>query len=142
MAKPKLREELRSFFRFDAIRLSKFVEIFQFTALSFFLGFFLGSTLNKVMPEVDDDIPTHELLLDLLFQLLILAIALYYSEKLLKIIRHHVPVIYRFSKKYIPCAKGECTLGVTLGFSLSFMGSMENFHKKFQLLHERVFHAE
>ena len=50
MTKEKLRDELRSFFRMDAIRLSKFVEIFQFTALSFFLGFFLGSTLNKVMP--------------------------------------------------------------------------------------------
>ena len=142
MTKEKLRDELRSFFRMDAIRLSKFVEIFQFTALSFFLGFFLGSTLNKVMPELDDDIPTHDLLLDLLFQLFILAVALYYTEKLLKIIRHHVPVIWRFSQKYRPCAKGECALGITLGFSLSFMGSMENFHKKVQLLHKRIFDAE
>ncbi len=135
----RLKKELEGFFRMDAIRLSKFVEIFQFTALSFFLGFFLGSTLNKVMPDLDDDIPTHELLLDILFQLLVIAIALFYSEKILKIIKHHVPVIFSFTKNYIPCARGECALGVTLGFSLSFMGSMEVFHKKVQLLHERIF---
>tara|TARA_B100000945_G_C20198470_1_gene510298 strand:+ start:349 stop:774 length:426 start_codon:yes stop_codon:yes gene_type:complete len=137
-----LKKELQGFFRMDAIRLSKFVEIFQFTALSFFLGFFLGSTLNKIMPDLDDDIPTHELLLDILFQLLVLAIALFYSEKILKIIKHHVPVLFSFTKNYIPCARGECSLGVTLGFSLSFMGSMEVFHKKVQLLHERIFRAK
>jgi hypothetical protein len=138
----KFSEELKSLFRMDRIRLSKFVEIFQFTALSFFMGFFFGSSLNKIIPEVDDNVSTPKLILDLLFQLFILAIALYYSEKILKIVRHHFPLILRFSKKYRPCAKGECILGVTLGFSLSFIGSMENFHDKVKLLHNRIFHTK
>ena len=135
---------LKNFFRIDKIRISKLLEIGQFTVLSFILGFGAGSFLNAHVPQLQfDDDPkqsTSELLADVLTNVFLISICLYYSHKILDIVRHKVPFLFSLDKKYIPCMKNECITGITLGFSLSFLSSMTDFRDKVKKLHVKLFH--
>ena len=135
---------LKNLFRIDTIRVSKLLEIGQYTILAFILGFLFGSLINDHVPtfQFDDDPKqsASELLAEVLTNVFFIAICLYYSHKILDIIRYEVPFLFSLNKKYIPCMKDECIVGVTLGFSLSFLSSMTNFRDKVKKLHEKLFH--
>ena len=137
------RKDIKNLFRFDAIRISKLLEIAQYTILAFILGFFFGGTLNKYMPNIQFDNvleqSTPELFVDILLNVFFIAIALYYSEKILKTIRRFIPFYFSLSKKYVPCMKNECLLGTTMGLSISFINSMPNFIDKINKLYNKIF---
>ena len=139
-----LKSSLKNLFRIDSIRASKLLEIGQFTILAFILGFISGSILNDYAPvfQFDDDPKqsTSELLSDVLTNVFLISICLYYSHKILDIIRHEVPFLFSLDKRYVPCMKNECIVGITLGFSLSFLSSMTDFRDKVKKLHEKLFH--
>ena len=141
----KFAKAMSNFFRLDAIRLSKLLEIGQFTILAFILGFTSGSFLNNHVPQLQfDDDPkqsTSELLADVLTNVFLISICLYYSHKVLDIVRHEIPFLFSLDKKYIPCMKNECIVGITLGFSLSFLSSMTDFRDKVKKLHVKLFHS-
>lgn len=137
--RPKIRKGLNNLFRIDAIRISKLFEMFQYTILAFILGFISGSLINKRLPKVEKDEPTPNLIADLFVQIFLVSVCLYYSQKILRLVKDTIPFFFSLSKKYVPCKHNECIVGVTLGFSLSFMGSLSSFHDRVELLHERFF---
>jgi len=138
-----IKKDIKSLFRFDAIRISKLLEIAQYTILAFILGFFFGGMLNKYMPNIQFDNNRNqsapELFVDILLNVFFIAIALYYSEKILKIVRHIIPFYFSLSDKYIPCMKNECIIGITMGLSISFFNSMPNFMDKIKKLYYKIF---
>jgi len=141
--KKEIKKHLDNLVRLDAIRLSKLLEISQYTILAFILGFISGSILNDYLPDVNIDKNTDqsdlELILDILLNTFLIAISVYYSHKLLNLVKVAVPFYFSLSKKYISCKKNECTVGIALGFSLSFMGSMTKYKNKIKKLHDRLF---
>jgi hypothetical protein len=136
----------KNFFRIDKIRISKLLEIGQFTVLSFILGFVGGSFLNAHVPQLQfDDDPKQsasELIAEILLDVFLIAISLYYSHKILDMVRDNIPFLFSLDKKYIPCMKGECLRGVAVGFSLSYIASMKNFYKKVNKLRDKFFGSE
>ena len=139
----KLAKAVSNFFRLDAIRLSKLLEIGQFTILAFILGFVSGSFLNNHVPQLQfDDDPkqsTTELVAEILLDVFLISVSLYYSHKILNMIKDNIPFMFSLSNKYIHCKKNECKTGVSFGFSLSYLSSMKNFGKKVDKLRSKLF---
>ena len=138
--KRELRKGINNLLRIDTIRLSKLLEMFQYTAMAFGLGFVSGSLINHSLPKVEETIATSELILGIIAQLFLISTSLYYSQKILKLSQTAIPFWFSLSKKYIPCHHNECIIGITLGFSLSFIGSLARFHDRVKLLHDRLTH--
>ena len=46
--------------KMDSIRITKLLELFQYTTLSFFMGFVMGSIINYYLPESNENISTSE----------------------------------------------------------------------------------
>ena len=138
-----LKSSLKNLFRIDSIRASKLLEIGQFTILAFILGFISGSVLNDYAPvfQFDDDPKqsTTELVAEILLDVFLISVSLYYSHKILNMIKDNIPFMFSLSNKYIHCKKNECKTGVSVGFSLSYLSSMKNFGKKVDKLRSKLF---
>ena len=56
---------------------------------------------------------------------------------MLKLIKLNTPFLFSLTKRYVPCKKGECDIGIALGFSLSFYNVLIKFKKKIDILQIR-----
>ena len=66
-------KQIMNLLKIDRIRLTKFIEMFQYTTLSFILGFTFGHLINKYLDEEDNKKDsTLKLCLDILKSLLLI----------------------------------------------------------------------
>jgi len=120
--------------RFDSIRLFKLLEIIYYTIISFIITALFANLLeNKnLFPFVFKhyDYEKHEigyLLKDIIVDLSILTIFIYYLTKFLSCI----PFIFSsLNKKYKPSMKGEVTVGIVLGSGIILYKSLYTINDK------------
>ena len=122
----------------DSIRITKLLELFQYTTLSFFMGFVMGSIINHYLPESNENISTSELFSEIIIEIFLISSSLYYCHKMLKLIKLNTPFLFSLTKRYVPCKKGECDIGIALGFSLSFYHVLIKFKNKMDILQVRL----
>tara|TARA_B100000963_G_C22115792_1_gene446863 strand:+ start:44 stop:487 length:444 start_codon:yes stop_codon:yes gene_type:complete len=129
--------------RFDSIRLFKLFEIFYYTIISFiFTIIFIISTEKlsfnfKIYEnEKKDGVDNITLIKEILFDLLILVLFIYYLKKILGCI----PFIFApLNKKYKPSIKGEIYIGIGLGSAAPLYSSLYfSIKNKMEILNERI----
>lgn len=129
--------------RFDSIRLFKLIEIFYYTIISFvFTVIFIisieKSPVNfkiyekKEESEIDNSI----LIKDILIDILVLVLFMYYLKKILSCI----PFIFApLNNKYKPSMKGEIYIGLGLGSAAPLYSSLYlSVKNKMEIIIERI----
>ena len=97
------KKNVERLFRFDLIRVSKLLEITQYTIITFILAFFSGVLIDKIFyidikTETIDTISNVELVSKILLQILLIVIISYYIQKIVILI----PFLFPLTKNYIP----------------------------------------
>lgn len=121
------------FFRLDAIRISKLLEIAQYAVISFWFNIVIGGFLDKLFPKFNPEKNIYLICLEITVQIFVLAIFLYYSKKLLSII----PFFLSVSKKYIPNLKNEMSVGMASA-PLALLATQANLISKVRFLQSEI----
>ena len=132
-----MNKYLESLFRFDIIRLCKLLEISQYCIIGFILTLMCGNLLNiYVISEYNlENISTIELIFNILIELVIMVITVYYIKKLTDCF----PYLFSFiTNKYIPSFKNESTSGYIIGSSLILTITLNKLDKKINELDKRI----
>ena len=134
------KKNVERLFRFDLIRVSKLLEITQYTIITFILAFFSGVLIDKIFyidikTETIDTISNVELVSKILLQILLIVIISYYIQKIVILI----PFLFPLTKNYIPSMKNESIIGISLAMTMIYMSIQTNFRNKLILLKERLF---
>ena len=134
------KKNVERLFRFDLIRVSKLLEITQYTIITFILAFFSGVLIDKIFyidikTETIDTISNVELVSKILLQILLIVIISYYIQKIVILI----PFLFPLTKNYIPSMKNESIIGISLAMTMIYMSIQTNFRNKLLLLKERLF---
>lgn len=83
--KQHIQERVRSLFLFNEVRVMELLETIQFGLGYLFVGFIAGTLLDYSFPGYKEDIDTQTLFFEVLFQGILLAIAVFYVRKIVKI---------------------------------------------------------
>jgi len=129
--------------RFDSIRLFKLIEIFYYTIISFvFTVIFIisieKSPINFKIYEKKEEskIDNSTLIKDILIDILVLVLFMYYLKKILSCI----PFIFApLNNKYKPSMKGEIYIGLGLGSAAPLYSSLYlSVKNKMEIIIERI----
>lgn len=128
--------------RFDNIRIIKLIEIIYYTIISFIITLIFTNILedDNLFPYAFkkykySEFSAFELLKDIIIDLSILAIYLYYLKKLLSCVPS-LPVL--FSKKYISNKKNEVNIGIALGTGIIIYTSLSTIKDKLKELDIKI----
>ena len=129
--------------RFDSIRLFKLIEIFYYTIISFvFTVIFIisiekSSVIFKIYEKKEEsEIDNSTLIKDILIDILVLVLFMYYLKKILSCI----PFIFApLNNKYKPSMKGEIYIGLGLGSAAPLYSSLYlSVKNKMEIIIERI----
>ena len=123
-------KNLERLLRFDKVRILKILEITQYSILAFFIGMFIGDYLDKKLPDNDINDSKFKIVLDVLFNLFIVVVAVYYIQKIIALF----PFILGKFKGYEPSKKNESLIGITIGMGLIFNITQRKLYKNVHLL--------
>ena len=123
---------LKKLLVFDKIRISKLLEISQYSILSIIPTIIIGKFINNFFNDYSNKITTNKtiLLIGIIFNLIAYVIATFYIEKLVMII----PFYFSLDKKYKPCLKNECKIGITTSIVLFFISTQTSLINNINLL--------
>ena len=135
-------KRFESLFRLDSIRVFKLFEIAYYTIISFLICLVIGNLLenDKTMPYIFktydyEDVSISKLLIDLLIDIVVFVIILYYIKKAL----HYIPFIFApLNKKYKPSLKGEVDRGIELGNGLILFTALSTITDKIEALNKKI----
>ena len=135
-------KKFESLFRLDSIRVFKLFEIVYYTIISFIISLFIGNILedDKIVPYIFktydyEEVSIPKLLIDLLIDIVIFVIILYYIKKAL----HYIPFIFApLNKKYKPSLKGEVDRGIQLGSGLILFTALSTIKNKIEALNKKI----
>jgi hypothetical protein len=135
-----LKKNVERLFRFDLIRVTKLLEMTQYTLITFILAFLSGILVDNICyiditPETIDTISNIELITKILLQIILIVIFSYYIQKIVILI----PFLFPLTKGYIPSMKNESIIGISLAMSMIYVSIQTNFKNKLLLLKERTF---
>lgn len=133
---------IRRLIRFDSIRLVKLIEIIYYTLISFIMTLFITNILesdkiiSSVFKEYDyEKVGLYELLKDIIIDVSILSIYLYYLRKFLSCI----PSLPSYlNKNYISNKKSEVSTGVFLGTGIIIYTSLPSIKNKLKELDKKI----
>lgn len=140
--KQHIQERIRSLFLFNEVRVMELLETIQFGLGYLFVGFTAATILDYSFPAFKEDIDTKTLFLEVLMQGILLAIAVFYVRKIVKI----MPFMFVFHKdingdgridKYHPYLASEYSGEVMI--ALVLIGAQFNLIKKIDLLSRRLY---
>ncbi len=140
--KKHIQERIRSLFLFDEIRVMELLETVQFGIGYLVVGFFAGTLLDYSFPNYKEDVETKTLFLEVLFQGILLAIAVFYVRKIVKI----MPFMFALNTdingdgrigKYHPYLATEYSGEVMI--AVVMLGAQFNLIKKLDLLSRRLY---
>ena len=132
-----MNKNLQNLFRFDKIRLCKLLEIIQYCIIGFIITLISANILNNYILSGDElkNQSSIYLFFNILIELIILVIVLYYIKKLV----YCFPFMFSFiSKNYIPSFKNESKDGYIIGSSIILMITLTNLDKKLSELDKRI----
>ena len=113
------------FFRMDRIRASKILEICQYAIISFWFNIVIGSFLDKLFPEFDPKKNAYMIAFEITYQIFVLSIFMYYSNKLLSII----PFFFALTSTYVSNLKGEISIGL-MSAPLALLATQQSLIQK------------
>lgn len=140
--KQHMQERIRSLFLFNEVRVMELLETIQFGLGYLFVGFTAATLLDYSFPSFKEDISTQELFFEVLFQGILLAIAVFYVRKIVKI----MPFMFVLHTdingdgkvdKYHPYMATE--YGGEVMIALVVIGAQFNLIKKIDLLSRRLY---
>ena len=140
--KKHVQERIRSLFLFNEVRVMELLETIQFGIGYLVVGFLAGTILDYSFPHYKEDISTKELFFEVVLQGVLLAIAVFYVRKIVKI----MPFMFVLNKdingdgrvdKYHPYLASE--YGGEVMIALVLIGAQFNLIKKLDLLSRRLY---
>jgi hypothetical protein len=140
--KQHIQERVRSLFLFNEVRIMELLETIQFGLGYLFVGFIAGTLLDYSFPGYKEDIDTQTLFFEVLFQGILLAIAVFYVRKIVKI----MPFMFVLHTdingdgkidKYHPYTATEYSGEVMI--ALVVIGAQFTLIKKIDLLSRRLY---
>jgi len=132
---------LERFIRFDDIRIMKLIEIIYYTILSLVITIFTSNILESdslyfIFKKYDyEKKDTYLLIKDIIIDVAILTIYLYYLKKLLSCIPF---ILNPLVPKYKSGMKNEITTGIILGSGIILYTSLTTIKEKLKELNIRV----
>lgn len=140
--KQHIQERVRSLFLFNEVRVMELLETIQFGIGYLVVGFLAGTILDYSFPGYKEDVDTQSLFLEVLLQGILLAIAVFYVRKIVKI----MPFMFVLNAdvngdgkvdKYNPYMATEYSGEVMI--ALVLIGSQFTLIKKLDLLSRRLY---
>ena len=140
--KQHMQERIRSLFLFNEVRVMELLETIQFGIGYLFVGFTAGTLLDYSFPNFKEDIDTRTLFLEVLLQGILLAVAVFYVRKIVKI----MPFLFVLNAdingdgkvdKYHPYLASE--YGGEVMIAVVMLGAQFNLIKKLDLLSRRLY---
>jgi len=132
MNKTYFKERLNKLLSFDLIRISKLLELIQYTVLYTILTLPLSILVENIFPAEDRDKSNWIIIFEIIFQMVILAIVVFYIQKIVKLIPFLFPLVKNYEAHKIFEYHGEITIGFI------FIGSQINIVDKIEILSERM----
>jgi len=127
-----LQDRLQKLFSFDLIRISKLLELIQYTVLYSILTIPLSILVENVFPAEDKDKSSLLIFVEIVIQMVILTLLVFYIQKIVKLI----PFMFPLTKNYKPHQSFEYNGEITIGFI--FIGTQLNIMDKIDILTERM----
>ena len=127
-----LQDRLQKLFSFDLIRISKLLELIQYTVLYSILTIPLSILVENVFPAEDKYKSSLLIFVEIVVQMVILTILVFYIQKIVKLI----PFMFPLTKNYKPHQSFEYNGEITIGFI--FIGTQLNIMDKIDILTERM----
>lgn len=140
--KQHIQERIRSLFLFNEVRIMELLETIQFGIAYLGVGFLAGTLLDYSFPHYKEDIQTKTLFFEVLFQGILLAVAVFYVRKIVKV----MPFLFVLQMdingdgkidKYHPYQATEYSGEVMI--ALVVIGAQFNLIKKIDLLSRRLY---
>jgi hypothetical protein len=140
--KQHIHERIRSLFLFNEVRVMELLETIQFGVGYLFVGFTAGTILDYSFPPFKEEVKTQQLFLEVLLQGILLAVAVFYVRKIVKI----MPFMFVLHTdlngdgrvdKYHPYLASEYSGEVMI--ALVVIGAQFNLIKKIDLLSRRLY---
>ena len=140
--KQHIQERVRSLLLFNEVRVMELLETIQFGLGYLVVGFFAGTLLDYSFPHYKETVDTQTLFLEVLFQGILLAIAVFYVRKIVKI----MPFLFVLNldinrdgkvEPYHPYLATEYSGEVMI--ALVMLGAQFNLIKKLDLLSRRLY---
>lgn len=130
-------KRLHSFTKLDSIRLNEILEISQYSFIYFLAAFVVGGAMNLIFPEFSEYTPTGQLAFEVMGELMVITIAIFYLRKFAKIVPFLFQVRIPGTKEYIPYKTTEYQGEIAL--SIIFVGLQFRLIKKIDLLASRLY---
>ena len=125
---------IRKLFNLNTIRINEISETIQYTILYGIVAFYVGTWANAAFPHFDKTKSTWELMLEVLGQTIVLAVAVFYIRKLVKA----VPFLFYIPGRhaYRPYLSTEFHGEIVI--SIIFITLQTNLIKKLEELSKRI----
>ena len=133
--KEHVKKHFNKLISVDKIRMHKLLFVAQYSSLYVFVGILLGSLTDYLFPPYDPEKEPLDIVKELALQTVVIAISIFYSRKLVKM----VPYLFNFDNSFsnshaqnIPEFQG------TIVLSMVFVATQTSYLKKVQHLSKNV----
>ena len=137
MAKNILTKKEKQFTNFDKIRFLKFIELFQYTVIFYFIAIVISKFLNKYLfTTKEEEIKKYSFLrlsFSIIIQLFVLIVTFFYIRKIVKAIPSVASLI---SEDFIPLTTLEYSMHIA--FVFIFLDIVKNLKFKVSLIEEKL----
>jgi len=139
MARNILTKKEKQITSFDKIRLLKFIELFQYTFIFYFIAIVISKFLNKYLfTTKEEEIKKYSFLrlsFSIILQLFILIVTFFYIRKIVKAIPSVASLL---SEDFIPLTTLEYSMHIA--FVFIFLDIVKNLKLKVSLIEEKLPH--
>lgn len=140
--KKHMQERIQSLFLFNEVRIMELLETIQFGIAYLGVGFMAGTVLDYSFPNFKEDIDTKTLFTEVLMQGILLAVAVFYVRKIVKVMPFLFVLNFDLNgdgkiDSYHPYQATEYSGEVMI--ALVVIGAQFNLIKKIDLLSRRLY---
>lgn len=125
--------------RFDSIRANELAELGQYAVIYTLLSIFVSGTLNLLFRPYDEGISTRRLAYEVIMEVLIIVIVVFYMRKLIKTVPFLFNMHWPGAVTYRPYLSTEFNGEIAIG--IIFIGMQFRLIKKLDLLSRRLYSA-
>ena len=125
--------------RFDSIRANELAELGQYAVIYTLLSIIVSGALNLLFRPYDEGISTRLLAWEVIMEVLIIVIVVFYMRKLIKTVPFLLHIHWPGAAKYVPYMSTEFNGEIAIG--IIFIGMQFRLIKKLDLLSRRLYSA-
>ena len=137
-----IQDRTQKLLNFNEIRVMELLEIVQYGLGYMGLAFIIGVSLDYLFPRFDEEQDTHQVLIEIILQIILLLIGAFYIRKIVKIMPFLFVVNFDIDgdgriPKYRPYESTEFEGELMMG--LVFVASQRNLLNKIDLISTRLY---